>query len=1286
MRALLLNVIISILYLLLAKAGLLFALPLGYASIVWPAAGLACGMCIHYGWRRVWPGIALGAFLGNTVTPDGFVFHLFPIMFGVGSAIESALAAFLIRRNDPELIFGSHTAILRLIVAAGVSCLIGACCGNAALLLFTPMSMAQLPLSFISWWFGDSLGILIFMPCVLAALDIRPLWTGRRQQLGFPLLAASLLSALVYKLVLDDTRARWNRDFAREVDSIAAEMARVEDSSGRAVRLLASLYAEDHDRSANRFVELSSKIRNEFTTLQAMEYAPVVARQDQQLFETNASKELNATIAVTPIPGNQSSDPKWLAPISAVEPAASRSSILGRDLLSEPVRAKAIRKAWISGEVTASAVIRMVADNQGPGGMLVVAPFKDGGQIRGFVVGILNLRSIFMPLDSAPTINWSLEDQISGTEIGASSGWTREGIGHEGREREGIRFQRSFRIADRPLRLVMFKPYTAFVESGYPISYVVMMMAMVINASLVMFMLNLSATSANIRRQVQLRTQQLSEEIEHRRETESERDRALAQLEGLIEAAPVGVALLDLNGRFIAVNSTFAAGNGRSREQHLGQSFKDIHSVQLLPEIEAIFHQVLKTKRSVTNTELSDLPTNYSSSARVLSLSYFPVFDNNGEMSGVGGLIEDVSAQKRILKRLQESEQLLRLIADNTPGMLGYWTKDLICGFANRAYFEWFGRTSEQMLGINMLDLMGESLFKLNEPHIRAVLRGEDQQFERTLTKPNGEIGYTLARYIAHRVGQEIVGFFVLVSDITPIKQANEKLHKSEAYNRAIVEALPDLVLVIGRDGRVLSSHASTKSMLRASSQPLVDRNVFDVLPSVHSGKFLDSVHATLESQSLQELRIQLLALEQQDNVFEARLVPLDSNAVLCIVRDVSERERDRRNREHYTAQLSSRLQYSEAELRKQEQMLALAADAAGLGVWTYDISGNALTASESWYRMFGFRNAPVLTREDIISQLHPDDREGYAGQLAIALRNHGEYESNYRFILPDRRIRWMSSRGKVRLNSLGEPETIHGVTVDITERKEAELELEMKRSEVTYLSRLAMLGELSGALAHELNQPLMSILINAETALLCLKNGATDANWQELEVILREIVDQDNRAGQVIKHLRALFSKRETTGQDFDVNELVKDVQRMLGNDLLNRGILFKTEFEENLPYAHADKIQVEQVVINLILNACDAMKDVEAERRCVIVGTSLVADHQVQLSVIDFGPGVASDLQDVIFEAFFTTKEQGMGLGLSICKNIISAARGKIWVENNSQGGATFHFILPTSSEDLS
>jgi C4-dicarboxylate-specific signal transduction histidine kinase len=248
-----------------------------------------------------------------------------------------------------------------------------------------------------------------------------------------------------------------------------------------------------------------------------------------------------------------------------------------------------------------------------------------------------------------------------------------------------------------------------------------------------------------------------------------------------------------------------------------------------------------------------------------------------------------------------------------------------------------------------------------------------------------------------------------------------------------------------------------------------------------------------------------------------------------------------------------------------------------------------------------------------------------------------------------------------------------------LDERARVELDAREQRLQLTHLSRVAMLGELSGGIAHELNQPLTAILSNAQAAQHLVGNKSADP--EILVEILRDIIAADQRAGEVIRRLRTLFKRGETQFQPLDANELVHEVLSIVHGDLVTRSVEVVPELAAALPKVQGDRVELEQVMLNLVMNACDAMAGLPPEQRRIRVRTRAVdvEGGAVQVSFGDCGPGFTPEQYAKLFEPFYTTKPRGLGLGLSISRAIIRAHHGRLWGSSTPGAGAAFHFVLP-------
>ena len=379
-------------------------------------------------------------------------------------------------------------------------------------------------------------------------------------------------------------------------------------------------------------------------------------------------------------------------------------------------------------------------------------------------------------------------------------------------------------------------------------------------------------------------------------------------------------------------------------------------------------------------------------------------------------------------------------------------------------------------------------------------------------------------------------------------------------------------------------------------------------------------------------------------------------------------------------SQLVVQLQASEAGLRESEERMTLAAEAGNLGIWVNDLVRQEIWATLKWRELFGFSASEKIDRGRILQCIHPEDRDGVDQTLSKVIARGGSYESEFRLLLSDGKIRWIASSGRVEFNGNGRPSLLRGVSVDVTQRHLAEFELQQQRAELAHFSRVSMLGELSGSLAHELSQPLGAILRNTEAAELFLEESSPDL--EELRAILADIRKDDQRAGAVIDRMRSMMKRRAVEQSMLDLNVLASDVISFVRRDADLRGVQLALEPASSLPPMRGDRIQLQQVLLNLLLNAMDAVSDSSPDRRRVAVRVQYV-DSRVEVVVSDSGSGIPADKLAQVFEPFFTSKQSGMGLGLPISRTIIEAHGGSIRAQNDPDGGATFCFSLPVVQE---
>jgi len=335
------------------------------------------------------------------------------------------------------------------------------------------------------------------------------------------------------------------------------------------------------------------------------------------------------------------------------------------------------------------------------------------------------------------------------------------------------------------------------------------------------------------------------------------------------------------------------------------------------------------------------------------------------------------------------------------------------------------------------------------------------------------------------------------------------------------------------------------------------------------------------------------------------------------------------------------------------------------------------LTFVNDAYCRYFERSRDQLVGTKFIELIPESARDAILRQIDSLLSRPRTQTYEHEVLRPDGTIGWHQWFDHVVVGSNGEVVELQGIGRDITNLRRAELDAQERRKEVTHLTRVAILGELSGALAHELNQPLTAILSNAQAAQRLLAKDPVDLG--EVREILGDICDEDKRAGDVINRLRALLKRGEARLLPLNLNELANDVLELAHSELVERNVAVTARLAPGLPDIRGDHVQLQQVLLNLIMNACEAMTGNGNGARSLEVSTGRDGSGRLRLTVADHGPGIPSELIDHVFEPFVTTKTHGLGLGLSICHSIVAAHDGRLWVANNPDHGASFFISLP-------
>ena len=759
----------------------------------------------------------------------------------------------------------------------------------------------------------------------------------------------------------------------------------------------------------------------------------------------------------------------------------------------------------------------------------------------------------------------------------------------------------------------------------------------------------------------------LVRDITERKRAEDELRASEARFRSFVDHATDGFFLFDEHQALVDVNRQACESLGYTREEMIGMRPRDFDAGLDEASIARIGERV-KTGETVT----------FETVHRRKDGTVFPVevrarqFQHGAHRFRLS-LARDITERKRAEEVLRESES--RLLKAQRIAHFGWWERDF--------------STTQVTLSDEVCRIFGVQPVELPQWHERwlQLIHPEDRpraaeaaaaallpggpryDVEYRVVRPDGteRIVHSQGDVTWDESGRPLRQFGVL-QDITELRQAEKELRASEGRFRIFVDHATDAFFLLDDDWTILDVNRQACHGLGYSREELI-------------GKHKSDFDVGLDGTSIQRLKQRIVAGEaitfetrhrRKDGTsfpVEVRLNQFEQGGrrYLCLVRDISERKR------------------AEDALRRSEAYLAEAQRLSHTGTLVFNATAPVYWSQES-YRIWGLDPLQGLpSRETVLQRIHPDDRERVDVEAEEALHQKRDFVLEFRILLPDGTVKYIESTGHPLFSADGEVVEMVATHVDVTERKRAQEEHERLRqleSDLAHMNRLSIMGELTASLAHEILHPIATARNNARAGMRFLE--MSPPNLAEVTDALACVVRDADRAKDIVARIRDHIKKAPPRNDRFDINEAIDEVIEMVRAPIDKNRVSVRTRLGAGLTSVCGDRVQLQQVVLNLILNAVEAMSSVEEASRELSIKTEQGQTSDILVAVQDSGPGIDPEHLERVFAPFYTTKTSGIGMGLSICRSIIAAHGGRLWAEANRPRGAIFQFTLPAGLEN--
>ncbi len=604
---------------------------------------------------------------------------------------------------------------------------------------------------------------------------------------------------------------------------------------------------------------------------------------------------------------------------------------------------------------------------------------------------------------------------------------------------------------------------------------------------------------------------------------------------------------------------------------------------------------------------------------------------------------------------------------DALPGFVWSALPDGDVEFCNQRWLDYSGMSLDEVRGEELsAAIHPQDKSDFVEKWRAALTQGESFEAEARMRRADGCYRWFLIRAVPLRDAKGgISRWYGTNVDIEDLKRAQEEVLKQTARLDELFEQTPEAVAVLSADGRIVRINKEFTRMFGYEPAEVLERPVNDLIVPERFVESAREYNRRLKSGDRVEVETVRRRKDGNDVHVSLLAVPVtaasgEQVANYAIYRDITERKR------------------AEERLLESEVRFQAIADTAPVMIWTTGTDGLCNYFSKPWLDFTG-RTMEQEVGMGWTEGVHADDVQGCLDGFLPAFQARKPFRMEYRLRRADGEYRWVDESGIPRYTPGGEFAGYIGCNIDITDRKRAEEERERLRqvqSELAHINRVTTMGELAASIAHEIKQPISAAHTNAKTCLRWL--GRNQPDIAEAREAASRVIQDVTRTSEIISRIRVLFKKGEPERECVDVNEVIREMISLMRSAAARHAISIHTELAPELPNVRADRVQLQQVFLNLMLNGIDAITEGNGAGDLTIK-SQRNPDGQVLISISDTGIGLPLERSNKVFDAFFTTKPQGTGMGLSISRSIIEAHGGRLWATGNSDRGATFQFTLP-------